>query len=64
MDSNDDGRYEENGDSPRNTLMAKCVMRTITHPLDYARFLVQVSFTKYLCNINIVLVTPYCITYC
>lgn len=48
MDSNDDSRYEENGDSPRNTLMAKCVMKTITHPLDYARFLVQVSFTKYL----------------
>lgn len=43
MDSDNENRNEENGDLSRNTLVAKCVMKSITHPLDYARFLVQVS---------------------
>lgn len=44
MDSDNENRREENGDTTRNNLIAKCVMKSITHPLDYARFLVQVSF--------------------
>lgn len=44
MDSDNENRKEENGDTTRNNLIAKCVMKSITHPLDYARFLVQVSF--------------------
>jgi len=43
MDSDTENRREENGDAPRHTLIGKCVMKTLTHPLDYARFLVQVS---------------------
>lgn len=36
-------REDETVDNSRNTLFTKCIMKTITHPLDYARFLVQVS---------------------
>lgn len=46
MDSDNENRNEETGDlsrNGRNTLVAKCVMKCITHPLDYARFLVQAS---------------------
>jgi len=43
MDSDTENRREENHDTPRHTLMGKCVMKTLTHPLDYARFLAQVS---------------------
>ncbi|VVC32581.1 Hypothetical protein CINCED_3A014322 [Cinara cedri] len=42
MDSINDSRREEHGDS-RNSLIAKCLLRSITHPLDYARFLVQIG---------------------
>lgn len=41
--TNNESIREDNGDTNRNTILAKCVMKTITHPLDYARFLVQVS---------------------
>lgn len=43
MDSDTENRREENGDAPRHTLIGKCVMKTISHPLDYARFLVQIG---------------------
>ncbi|XP_026804225.1 mitochondrial carrier homolog 2-like [Rhopalosiphum maidis] len=43
MDSDTDNRSEENGDAPKHNLIGKCVMKTITHPLDYARFLVQIG---------------------
>jgi len=46
MDSDTENRIEENGDAPKHNLIGKCVMKTITHPLDYARFLVQVSYNK------------------
>jgi len=46
MDSNPTNRSEENGDAPRHTLIGKCVMKTLTHPLDYARFLAQVCYDK------------------
>lgn len=36
-------REDETADNSRNTLFTKCIMKTITHPLDYARFLVQVN---------------------
>lgn len=41
-------REDETIDNSRNTLFTKCIMKTITHPLDYARFLVQVSNKQYL----------------
>jgi len=55
MDSDTEHRREENSDAPRHTLIGKCVMKTLTHPLDYARFLVQVSHNEilrvlWLCN--------------
>lgn len=42
MDSTNENNNEKN-DLSKSTLVAKCVMKSITHPLDYARFLVQVS---------------------
>lgn len=41
--TNNEGSGDENGDVNRKAIVAKCVMKSITHPLDYARFLVQVS---------------------
>lgn len=40
-------KVEEYGDSSKNNLLTKCIMKTIIHPLDYARFLVQVSNVYY-----------------
>lgn len=48
MDSDNENRKDETGDTTRNNLIAKCVMKSITHPLDYARFLVQVSYNQVL----------------
>lgn len=39
-----DKKRSEVGESTRNGLVAKCVMKIITHPIDYARFLVQVCY--------------------
>lgn len=44
MDLRIKNKGEENGDTSKSSFLTKCIMKTITHPLDYARFLVQVSY--------------------
>lgn len=46
MDPTSENRKEESGDTSRNSIIAKCVMKSLTHPLDYARFLAQVSHNQ------------------
>lgn len=47
LDSESERNVEEYGDSSKNNLLSKCIMKVIIHPIDYARFLAQVCNKYY-----------------